>query len=138
MRQAILCLDDEVIIVEAMRQELRGYFGQRFLYETALSAGEARNVLEDLVDEGVKVILIISDWLMPGTRGDEFLAEVRKRHPGLRAILVTGQADEAAIERVERDNLAECIVRKPWKADELTKAVEHCIGVSGKETGDGP
>ena len=64
MRQAILCLDDEVIIVEAMRQELRGYFGQRFLYETALSAGEARNVLEDLVDEGVKVILIISDWLM--------------------------------------------------------------------------
>ncbi len=138
MRQAILCLDDEVIIVEAMRQELRGYFGQRFLYETALSAGEARDVLEDLVAEGVQVILIISDWLMPGTKGDEFLDEVRKRYPGLRAILVTGQADEAAIERVERENLAECVVRKPWKAEELTRAVDRCIGACMKETGDGP
>lgn len=128
MRHAIVCLDDEIIIVEAMRQELRERFGKRFLYETALSADEARDVLSGLVEDGITVILIISDWLMPGMKGDEFLAEVRARYPGLNAIMVTGQADEDAIERVLSEGLACCIVRKPWKVDELTRAVESCLG----------
>jgi len=133
IRQAILCLDDEVIIVEALRQELKEKFGGLFRYETALSSIEAEELLGELSSEGVRVILIISDWLMPGMKGDEFLALVKERHPEIRAIMITGHADAAAIARVLGGGLADCVLHKPWNSAELTGAVERCLrGIGGE------
>ena len=35
-------------------------------------------VIDELVGDSVEVLIIVSDWLMPGTRGDEFLVQDRK------------------------------------------------------------
>jgi response regulator RpfG family c-di-GMP phosphodiesterase len=72
------------------------------------------------------VILILSDWLMPGMKGDEFLIAVKRRYPSIRSILVTGQADSRAVERVRKEAGTERVIFKPWRREELIAAVEAC------------
>ncbi len=133
-REAILCVDDEAIILMSLKQELRLSFGDRFTYETALNADDARNIIEELTQDEVKVALIISDLLMPGTKGDEFLVEVKRQHPDIRAIVITGHADQAAVDRTMRETGADRVFHKPWRTEDLLKAVADCVdGPSGSE-----
>lgn len=128
MKQAILCVDDEAIIVLSLKQELKSSFGDRFRIESALSAEEALDALDELVAEGVKVIMIISDWLMPGIHGDEFLEIVNKKYPDVHAIMITGHADDAAVERTKKNASVIAILSKPWKAAELRQIIQNfCI-----------
>ena len=124
---AILCVDDEVMILDSLKEQLLRRFGARYLYETASSAHEAWEVIDDLCADGIEVLIIVSDWLMPGVRGDEFLAQVHSRHPKIGTVLLTGQADEASIERARRDaNLHACL-HKPWSESELAQVIESAL-----------
>ena len=96
---AILCVDDEQVILKSLTDQLKTHFGRAYLYETALNGEEALEVLDDLVEEGVKTLLVISDWLMPGMKGDELIIEVHKRFPRTAKVILTGQAEELALER---------------------------------------
>ncbi len=69
-KSAILCVDDEAIIVMSLIHELKTNLGERFIYESAMNAREAFQPIEDTIQEGNEVILVISDWLMPGIKGD--------------------------------------------------------------------
>jgi CheY-like chemotaxis protein len=119
-----LCVDDEALILHSLVQELRNSFGERFYYERALNAEEAFLVIDDLVEDGISIILIISDWLMPGIKGDEFLAQVAIRHPGIKALMLTGQADETATKRVLESGLVFAVLRKPWDPAELRELIQ--------------
>lgn len=124
---AILCVDDEVLILNSLKEQLLRRFGARYLYETASSAQEAWEVIDELCTEGVEVLIIVSDWLMPGVKGDEFLAQVHSRYPKIVTVLLTGQADDASIERARRDaNLHACL-HKPWSESELALVIESAL-----------
>jgi CheY-like chemotaxis protein len=86
---------------------------------------EALGLIEELVEEGITIVLIVSDWLMPGIRGDELLETVHSRWPTIRAILVTGQADRTAIDRVLQGSWASHVIPKPWRSEELLNVVEQ-------------
>jgi CheY-like chemotaxis protein len=60
---------------------------------------------------------------MPGIKGDEFLIQVHQRFPSLITVMLTGQADEAAIERARQQaNLYACL-NKPWTEEELSEII---------------
>lgn len=125
---AILCVDDEAIVLTSLKEQLRRRFGGRYVYETASSADEAWSVIDELCTDGIEILIIVSDWLMPGVKGDEFLAQVHRRHPAIVTVLLTGQADNAAIERARREaNLYACL-HKPWNEAELARVVEAALG----------
>ena len=128
--KAVLCVDDEAIILLSMKQELKAHFQDRFLFETAPDAQEALLALERMVGQGVKVLLVITDWLMPGMKGDEFLLEVRRRYPDIQSIIVTGHADPDSVERTVREALTKAVLRKPWKREDLISAVSACVDSS--------
>ena len=127
MKRAILCVDDEAIIVMSLKQELRGHYRDRFLYETALGADEAMGIIDELEGEGVAVAAVISDWQMPGVRGDEFLERVHAKHPGIRSIIITGHADETSLERLRASGGLAAVLGKPWTSRELIAAVDRCL-----------
>lgn len=127
MKQAILCVDDEAIIVLSLKQELRSHYQDQFLYETALNATEALEIIDELASEGIKVITIISDWLMPGITGDEFLARVHERYPDIRSIIITGHADEESLFRLKETAGLSAVLHKPWNSRDLFAAVDSCI-----------
>ena len=127
MRTAILCVDDEPVILQSMEMQLRECFGAVHILEFAETAEEALEVLSDLSQQQVKVLAIVSDWLMPGMKGDEFLIEVHRRFPEVVKIMLTGHADQEAIQRVRhRANLYECI-HKPWNAKELLDILQRAL-----------
>lgn len=125
--QAILCVDDESVILLAMRQELRRRFGGRYAIEMALGAAEAKDAIEDLEANGVSVVLVICDWFMPGQRGDQFLIELRKLRPGIKSILMTGQAEGESVLKVKEEAGIFACLSKPWRPEELAKAIEGCL-----------
>ena len=126
-KRVIVCVDDEAIILKSLEVELRTNPGGGYIYESALSADEALQIIGELVSDGITWILVISDWLMPGTKGDEFLLTVRRQYPMARTILITGHADDAAIDRVLKEGIVSAVLRKPWSSRDLMQAVQTAV-----------
>ena len=126
-KKAILCVDDEAIIVFSLKQELSNYYGDRYIYESAMNADDAIELVDELTGEGTDVCLIITDWLMPGLKGDEFLIRLKDRHPEIKSILITGQADETAIQRAKEVAGVTAVLEKPWFTEDLINAVKTCL-----------
>ncbi|NJL48514.1 MAG: response regulator [Leptolyngbyaceae cyanobacterium SM2_5_2] len=124
---AILCVDDEASILEALKQQLKRCFGDQYVYEVAQSAEEAWLVIDELELESIKILIIVSDWLMPNVKGDEFLTQVHQRFPKIITVMLTGQADESAIERAKQEaNLFACI-HKPWSEQDLQNVISAAL-----------
>ena len=119
-----MCVDDEQIVLLSLRDQISRHFGSQYRYEIAESADEAWEVIEELCEEKVKILIIVSDWLMPGIRGDAFLAAVHQRFPQIIKVMLTGNASESVIDQVRREsNLFACI-HKPWNENELMHVIE--------------
>jgi len=122
--RAILCLDDEETILTSLKSQLRRNFGAEYRYEFAQNAEEAFEVIDELVEDHVSILIIVSDWLMPGMRGDEFLIKVHQKFPGIVKVMLTGQADLKAVENArKRANLFRCLY-KPWEEEELVETIK--------------
>ena len=120
---AILCVDDEAIVLESLEIQLQKYFGSKYLYEFAESAEEALEIIEEFVEQQIHVVVIISDWLMPGMKGDEFLVRVHQKIPNVIKIMLTGQADAEAIERAKDEANLYQLFHKPWDTSQLVQSI---------------
>ena len=125
-KTVILCVDDEKIILDSIKAQLKENYGNSFLYETAESANEAFDIIDELmIDLEIKLV-IISDWLMPVIKGDEFLINVHKKYPIPKSlkIMLTGQADSKSIEKTKKEaGLYKCL-KKPWNKSELFSCID--------------
>ena len=123
-KPVLLCVDDERMVLDSLRTQLAAAFGDAYIYEAAEDAEEALDVINDLNEKGIGVILIISDWLMPGMRGDELLIQIHKNYPKVIKIMLTGQADKVAIYRAKKQvNLHSCL-SKPWLESDLLETIK--------------
>jgi response regulator RpfG family c-di-GMP phosphodiesterase len=61
---------------------------------------------------------------MPGMKGDEFLIHVHQQFPNIIKVMLTGQADEVAIERAKEQANLHCCLFKPWSEEELVEALK--------------
>jgi CheY-like chemotaxis protein len=123
MTPAILCVDDESTILDTLKEQLLRRFGNLYSYELAENAEEAWEVIEELDEDGVPVVVIVSDWLMPGIKGDEFLIQVHQQFPKMIKIMLTGQADPTAIARIQREAVLDAFLQKPWTEEQLSSAI---------------
>ena len=123
-KPVILCVDDERMVLHSLRTQLAAAFGDAYIYEGAEDAEEALDVISELYDEESHVILIISDWLMPGIKGDELLIRIHKKYPNVIKIMLTGQADEVAIDRAQKQANLHCCLSKPWLESDLLETIK--------------
>ena len=80
-------------------------------------------MIEELNEDGIEIMLIVTDWLMPQVKGDEFLVQVHDKFPHIVKVMLTGQADDEAVERAQQEaNLHRCL-RKPWDEQELIDTI---------------
>lgn len=127
VKRAILCVDDEKIVLDSLQEQLRATFGDQFEYEIAESVDEAWEVIEDLVSQGYEMVLVISDWLMPRVKGDTFLIELHERYPETVTIMLTGQADPEAVENAFQNADLFAYIRKPWREEDLISYVNTAL-----------
>ncbi|MGB3512703.1 MAG: response regulator [Microcoleaceae cyanobacterium] len=122
---AIICVDDELSILKSLEIELIEAFEDKYIYEFAETAEEALEIIEELEGEGIAIFIVVSDWLMPGIKGDEFLIQVHSKYPEVIKVLLTGQADEESIEKVKKEANLYRYFTKPWNRQELVAMIEN-------------
>tara|TARA_R110001592_G_scaffold60360_5_gene183472 strand:- start:5793 stop:6182 length:390 start_codon:yes stop_codon:yes gene_type:complete len=119
----IICVDDDKSILMSLKAQLNHYLGNDFNFEFAECAEEAWEVINELHADNKTISVIISDWIMPRIKGDEFLISVHEKYPKIVKLMLTGHAEENAIKRAtEEANLVACL-GKPWDIDELIKII---------------
>lgn len=122
---AILTVDDEKIILDSVRAQLERNFQQKYLLEFAESAEEAMEITNDLVTEGITILLIISDYMMEGMKGDAFASWIRETYPQIKVVILTGHMGQELSRELLGAQLVEKIIQKPWKEEELVELVER-------------
>lgn len=127
MKKAILLVDDNQEILKSLKLQIKSHFGNGYIYEMSESAEEALALIDELHQNNIEIILIVTDWLMPGIRGDDFLIKVYEKYPQIKGILITGQAEQEAIDRAKAEaNLKYCLY-KPWSKQELITLINKVI-----------
>lgn len=122
--KAIVCVDDEAIILMSLKAQLRNHYKNKFLIETSLSGEEAINVIEDLINSGICVHMLISDWNMPGMRGDQLFSIIKEKYPEINLILITGQADKETLNVLRNSMKVTAILNKPWDPKTLQSYID--------------
>jgi putative two-component system response regulator len=118
----LLIVDDEENIINNLKRELSG---ERY---DIFSAGSAKEGLELL--RGLEAGVLLSDRLMPGMDGVEFLNLVRDQYPDVVRVLLTDHGtSHSAADSHCYSSLFGCLT-KPWNPEELKRtlsmAFEHC------------
>jgi CheY-like chemotaxis protein len=127
-KNIILCVDDERMILDSLKSQLRkSVIGNDFDIELSQSASEAFELIEEFHNSQYKNIILISDWLMPEIRGDELLIRVHQLFPNVIKIMLTGQADNNAIQRAKDNANLDIVIYKPWNVEDLILAIQERI-----------
>ena len=80
---------------------------------------------------GYTTLVIVSDWLMPEMKGDEFLIKAHNKFPHVLTLMLTGQADHAAVERSRNPANLHKLIDKPWDAADLIDAIKSGLAENG-------
>jgi CheY-like chemotaxis protein len=126
-KQVILCVDDDRPLLDAIKSELQHSFSKTHTIEIANSGEEGLEVLEECRADNLEMPVIISDHLMPGMKGDEFLIEAHKKLPYAKKIMLTGQASSKAVGNAINKASLYRFLAKPWNSADLKLTVEQAI-----------
>jgi two-component system NtrC family sensor kinase len=127
VKPVILCVDDEHILLESLRDELRDTFEQRFLIEIADGGENALELVQELLEEGFEIPLVISDYIMPDMRGDELLRKIHERLPKTLKVMLTGQATIEAVSNAVKHAKLYRYIAKPWEQEDLRLTVLEAV-----------
>lgn len=120
----ILVIEDELEVMDALIKDLEE-FEPSFPVESANNAEEAGQVVEQIIQSGDEIGLILCDHVLPGKNGVDFLItlEANTHFHQTRKVLVTGQAGlEDTIQAINKAKLNHYIA-KPWKKEDLHQVV---------------
>ncbi|NJN03944.1 MAG: response regulator [Leptolyngbyaceae cyanobacterium RM1_1_2] len=126
-RQAIVCVDDETTVLKNLKTELKETFGDRYLIEMASGGQDALDLFATLLSDRYEIPLIISDYVMPGIRGDELLQQIHRLSPYTLKIMLTGQATLAAVIDVAHNANLYRYIPKPWQSEDLRLTVSEAL-----------
>jgi len=126
-KPVIICVDDEANILKSLRTELQEAISNEYLIEIAEGGEEALELLDELLEDGYEVPLIISDHIMPDMKGDELLKHVHVLSPKTLKIMLTGQADIEAVGRAIKYAKLYRYIAKPWETEDLRLTVVEAV-----------
>lgn len=122
----ILFVDDEFFILQTFKAIFRRDFKD---YELlfAQSGEEALGKLKECAPDSKEPIIVFSDWLMPGIKGDELLVKIHEQFPQSVGFLLSGMINREPTQEIfERANIKRVIV-KPWDNEELKSIVTETL-----------
>lgn len=114
----VLLVDDEAEFVSALAERLmlRGLDAR-----TASSGEEAFRLVENDPPQ-----VVVLDVMMPGLGGIEVLQHLKRHHPGIQIVLLTGMTGTLENDEARRLGAFECLT-KPLNIDELIKVINAAV-----------
>ncbi len=126
-KKVVLCIDDEYIVLDSLREQIQQAFGTDLIIEVAESGDEALEVFDELTADDYEIPVVIADFIMPGMKGDALLAKIHSIKPAAKKILLTGQATiEGVGNAVNKANLYR-FLSKPWDKEDLVLTIREAL-----------
>lgn len=110
----ILVVDDEPFVCDAVKMMLE-FDGHQI--ETASSGLAALAVLEK-----ARFDLVITDFSMPGMKGNELAAQIRARNPKQPIVMITAYAEMLTANNTPLDAV-DSVISKPFLLEDLRTAI---------------
>jgi signal transduction histidine kinase/CheY-like chemotaxis protein len=131
----VLCVDDDRDFLKSLEFFLpdwinRGSDESRLWYRFLFldDPHEALKAMIEIVSEGEKVALVISDQMMPAMKGTAFLAESRTHSPVSARALLTGHAGiESAIAAINQRLLDRYLTKPIESEEEFALNIRHLL-----------
>ncbi|MCH2186253.1 sigma-54 dependent transcriptional regulator [Myxococcota bacterium] len=114
----VLVVDDEEAILESIEMTL----GSEYRLFTATNGDAALEILDR-----ESIALVISDQVMPGMTGVEFLERVVEKNPKAIRMMLTGYADMSSLIRAINEGRIYRYISKPWEPDALRVDVRRAL-----------
>lgn len=115
----ILCVDDELYILQALQRLLRR---ENYKVFTANSAESGFDILREH-----DIHLVISDQRMPGMCGTEFMQVVKSVFPKSIRVILSGYAEIGSIMDAINKGEVYRFLTKPWSEDSLRQSIKECL-----------
>lgn len=120
IKTAVICVDDDPHILQMLSLQLRKCLDtDRVLLDFFLDAKQVQEHMEKLKEEQIKIDFLITDFRMPSMSGYDLIKKTKSSFSDVKCILLSGQADEAQVERLKKEGLLEAFISKPWKEQQL-------------------
>jgi thioredoxin reductase (NADPH) len=117
-RAALLTVDDDPGVSQAVARNLRSRYGEDFRILRADSGASALEVLRQLKRRGDDAALLLVDYRMPEMNGITFFKHSIEVFPEAKRVLLTAYADtDAAIQAINEVQLHHYLL-KPWDPPE--------------------
>jgi len=129
-KPAILAVDDEPEVLNAVERDLRSRFAADYRILKAGSGAQALEAVQQLKKRSAPLALFLVDARMPQMSGTEFLVQARRLYPEARKVLLTAYADTnvaiAGINEVQLDHY----LMKPWDppSERLYPVLDDLLG----------
>lgn len=114
-RYRIIFVDDEPAILNALKRVFRK---ENYIIDTAENSAQALDLFK-----ANRYHLVVSDYMMPGMNGAEFLRQVKEIYPQTMRIMLTGHADTQAVMTAINDGAVYKFIIKPWEDNDLRVTV---------------
>lgn len=116
----ILVVDDEPFILDAIKRLL---IDSDYNILTASSAQEGLKIMAS--EPSIQIVL--SDYMMPGMNGADFMREVSRSWPETIRMVLSGSADTNAIVSAINEGQIYKFIFKPWNDDALRIAISNAL-----------
>ncbi|MCX7922039.1 MAG: response regulator transcription factor [Clostridia bacterium] len=123
----IICVDDEKVVLNSLREQIKLNFGSRYNIEVAECGHEALSIYEELVSDNREIPVVICDYIMPDIKGDEVLKSIHEYGLETSKILLTGQASLQGIKKAVNEAKVFRYVAKPWENEKLCSVIEESL-----------
>ena len=116
-KMRVLLVDDEVEFVSTLSERLNL---RSFEAQTATSGEDALVKIDQSPPD-----LVLLDMLMPGMNGIEVLKRIKRDHPQIKVILLTGRGSWDGIQGI-REGAYDCLM-KPIQIEELMQIMANAM-----------
>lgn len=127
-RDAIVCVDDEPLVLHALSGALARKLGTRYTIELASNGAEAIELIDELAREHTRLRLVVSDAIMPIMDGYALVEWLHEHMPEVLKIIVTGYSHEPRINQLRQESGLLACFPKPWRHEELLSFIERALG----------
>ncbi|KAA3615552.1 MAG: response regulator [Calditrichaeota bacterium] len=123
-KENIICIDDEREVLAALKKDLEALENEYTISECE-TAAEAAGLIEELLNDGESIKLIICDHIMPGENGVEFLTRLYadQRFRNVKKVMLTGLATHQETIQAINEAHIDLYLEKPWDAEDLLAKV---------------
>jgi CheY-like chemotaxis protein len=128
-KKRILVVDDEPFVCDAVKMMLA------FDGHDVVTANDAKQALETF--DKSKFDLVITDFAMPGMKGDELAAAIKSRAPSQPVVMITAYAEMLQSSGKKMPGV-DYLISKPFLLEHLREAISSVLPAANHKGGGKP